>query len=269
MERTGATYGVPALDRGIKPRASYDSQVNWECGPETKVLTPKWSNSGLQVNQVSRVWVAAETVSLPLQGGGSAYPPSHPNFPRPTVGPRGSAYRQMRDSTPEMEAEESVLTTRRGSRGGDQPGLIAHRTLLPAGRPGGRRVERGHMDPGRVPSCPTSTQDVYLQQQYGYLTVEVGLSTRELLATSAHSFLVPASRFPSPTQNAVHRLTGPTPNPRCHLPLVDESPPNTAQRDTHSGKGAWTARTTPTLTSANEEGDCGMKKKDQTRRQKI
>lgn len=162
-----------------------------------------------------------ETVSLPLQGGGSVHPPSHPNFPRPTVGPRGSAYRQMRDSTPEMEAEEGVLTRRRGSRGGDQPGLIAPRHSAPCGQAWGKEggkwphgpresAQLSHIHPG----C------VYLQQQCGYLTVGVGL---RLLGSCwqpqpmAFLFLHLGSHLL--LQNAVHRLTGPTPTPGVTFPL--------------------------------------------------
>ena len=56
----------------------------------------------------------------------------------------------MRALTHETEVEESVLTTRQGTIGG--AGLAqGHRaTLLPVGRPGGRRMERGHREGGRA-----------------------------------------------------------------------------------------------------------------------
>ena len=200
-----------------------------------------------------------ETVSLPLQGGGSVHPPSHPNFPRPTVGPRGSAYRQMRDSTPEMEAEEGVLTTRRGSRGGDQPGLIAPRHSAPCGQAWGK--EGGTWPhPPRMCLSPAA---VWIP--HGRSGAK---ATRELLATSAHGFLVPASGFPSPTPKCSPPPDRPHPNPRCHLPLVDESP-LIQHSVTHTVEKEPGPQGPPPPSPQQARKSCGMKKKDQTGRQEI
>lgn len=76
MERTGATYGVPALDGELNRELPYDSQVNWGAAQGNQVLTPKWSNSGLQVNQVSRVWAAVRQSVFHFKVG--AQPTHHP-----------------------------------------------------------------------------------------------------------------------------------------------------------------------------------------------
>lgn len=154
-----------------------------------------------------------------------------------------------------MEAEESVLTTRRGSRGGDRPGLGAPRHSAPCGQAWGK--EGGTWPHGPRESAQLShihPGGVLLQQQYGYLTVGVRV---RLLGSFwqpqhiAHLFLHLGSHLL--LQNEVHHLTVPHPNPRCHLPHVDENPLIQHSVTGTVGKAPGPPRTTLTLTSANKE----------------
>ena len=74
-----------------------------------------------------------------------------------------------------------------------------------------------------------------------------GKATRELALLFLHlgSHLL--------LQNEVHCLTVPHPNPRCHLPHVDEGPLIQHSVTRTVGKGPGPLRTTPILTSANKE----------------
>ena len=93
-------------------------------------------------------------------------------------------------------------------------------------------------------------------------------ATRELLATSAHGFLVPASGFPSPTPKCSPPPDRPHPNPRCHLPLVDESP-LIQHSVTHTVEKEPGPQGPPPPSPQQARKSCGMKKKDQTGRQEI
>ena len=168
-----------------------------------------------------------------------------------------------------------MLTTRRGSRGGDQPGLGAPWHSAPCGQAWGKEggtwphgprksAQLSHIHPG----C------VYLQQQHGYLTVGVRVRLLGSFWQPQHIallFLHLGSHLL--LQNEVHRLTVPHPNPRCHLPHVDEGPLIQHSVTRTVGKEPGPLRTTPPSPQQTRRS-CGMKKKDQTRntsplRQKI